>query len=39
MNRKLAQRNMVMGVSMFLVIIGLLGFCFVWAALYLSFIH
>ena len=39
MDRKLARRNMVMGVSMVLVMLGLLGFTFVWAGLYLSFIH
>lgn len=39
MDRKMARRNMVMGFSMLVVIVGLLGFTFVWAGLYLSFIH
>ena len=39
MDRKLARRNMVMGFSMLVVIIGLLGFTFVWAGLYISFVH
>jgi hypothetical protein len=39
MNRRLARRNIVMGVSMLLVILALLGFTFVWAGLYLNFVH
>jgi len=39
MDRKAARRNMVMGFSMLIVITCLLGFSFVWAVLYLYFVH
>lgn len=36
MDRRLARRNMFMGIAMFVTLIGLLAFCFVWATIYLS---
>jgi hypothetical protein len=39
MNRRLARRNIALGVSMVLVIIGLLGVSFAWASLVLAFNH
>jgi hypothetical protein len=36
MDRKMARRNMVMGVAMFVTICATLSFTFVWAALFLS---
>jgi hypothetical protein len=38
MDRKLARRNIVMGISMFVAICGLLSFTFIWATLFLSFV-
>jgi hypothetical protein len=39
MDRKLARRNIWMGVSMLIVILGLLGVTFAWAALFLAYNH
>ena len=36
MNRKLARRNMRMGVAMFIMLFILMGGAFVWAAIFLS---
>jgi hypothetical protein len=36
MDKKLARRNMRTGISMFLVLIALIGVTFVWAAVYLN---
>jgi len=36
MDRKLARKNMRMGIGMMVLMTGLLGSTFVWAALYLS---
>jgi hypothetical protein len=36
MDKKLARRNMRTGISMFLMLIVLLGVTFVWAAVYLN---
>jgi hypothetical protein len=35
-NRKLARRNMRMGVLMFIMLLVLMGAAFVWAAVFLS---
>jgi hypothetical protein len=35
-NRKLARRNMRMGVLMFIMLLVLMGAAFVWAAIFLS---
>jgi len=39
MDRKLARRNMAMGIAMFVTLCGLLSFTFVWAWIYLNAIH
>ena len=39
MDRKLARRNIVMGVSLLFIILALLAFTLVWAGLYLDFVH
>lgn len=39
MNRRLARRNIALGVSMVLMMVGLLGVAFAWAALVLAFNH
>jgi hypothetical protein len=36
MNRKLARRNMRMGVAMFIMMLALIGAAFVWAAIFLA---
>lgn len=36
MNRKLARKNMRMGVAMFIMLIILMGAAFVWAAIFLA---
>jgi hypothetical protein len=36
MNRKLARRNMRMGVLMFIMLFVLMGAAFAWAAIFLS---
>lgn len=36
MDRKLARKNMALGIGMFLTLCGLLAFTFVWAAIYLN---
>lgn len=36
MDKKLARRNIRSGVSMFIVLLALLGVTFVWAAVYLN---
>ena len=36
MDKKLARRNMRTGISMFIVVLALIGVTFVWAAVYLS---
>ena len=36
MNRKLARRNMRMGVAMFIMLFILMGAAFVWAAIFLA---
>jgi hypothetical protein len=36
MDKKLARRNLRTGISMFLMLIVLLGVTFVWAAVYLN---
>jgi hypothetical protein len=35
-NRKLARKNMRMGVAMFIMLIILMGAAFVWAAIFLA---
>ena len=36
MNRKLARKNMRMGVLMFILLLVLMGAAFVWAAIFLA---
>ena len=36
MDKKLARKNMRSGVSMFIVLLALIGVTFVWAAVYLN---
>jgi hypothetical protein len=36
MDKKLARKNMRTGVSMFIVVVALIGVTFVWAAVYLN---
>lgn len=36
MDKKLARRNMRTGVSMFIMVLALIGVTFVWAAVYLN---
>ena len=36
MDRKLARRNMAMGISMFVVLIAIICATFVWASLFLA---
>ncbi len=36
MEKKLARKNMRTGISMFAVVIALIGITFVWAAVYLN---
>ena len=36
MDKKLARRNMRWGISMFIFLLIVLGFTFVWAAVYLN---
>lgn len=36
MDKKLARKNMRTGVSMFIVVLALIGVTFVWAAVYLN---
>ena len=36
MDRNLARRNMRMGITLFMVILFMLGITFVWAAIYLN---
>ena len=36
MDKKLARRNMRSGISMFILLVALLGVTFVWAAVYLN---
>ncbi len=36
MDKKLARRNIRSGISMFIVLLALLGVTFVWAAVYLN---
>lgn len=36
MDKKLARRNMRTGISMFILVLALLGATFVWAAVYLN---
>jgi hypothetical protein len=36
MDRKLARRNMRLGISMFIVVLALIGITFVWATVYLN---
>jgi hypothetical protein len=36
MNRKLARRNMRMGVAMFIMLLILMGAAFTWAAIFLT---
>lgn len=36
MDKKLARRNMRTGISMFLVVIALIGATFVWASIFLD---
>ncbi len=36
MNRKLARKNMRMGVAMFIMLFILMGAAFVWAAIFLA---
>jgi hypothetical protein len=36
MNRKLARRNMRMGVAMFIMLLILIGAAFAWAAIFLA---
>jgi len=36
MNRKLARRNMRMGVAMFIMLFILMGAAFIWAAIFLA---
>lgn len=36
MDKKLARRNMRTGVSMFIMVMALIGVTFVWAAVYLN---
>jgi hypothetical protein len=35
-DKKLARRNMRSGISMFVVVLSLIGITFVWAAVYLN---
>ncbi len=39
MNRRLARRNIALGVAMVVMIIGLLGVAFAWASLVNAFNH
>ena len=36
MDKKLARRNMRTGISMFVMVLALIGVTFVWAAVYLN---
>lgn len=36
MDKKLARRNMRTGISMFIMVMALIGVTFVWAAVYLN---
>lgn len=36
MDKKLARRNLRSGISMFMVVMALIGATFVWAAIYLN---
>jgi hypothetical protein len=36
MDRKMARRNLRTGISMFVVVLALIGVTFVWAAVYLN---
>lgn len=36
MDKKLARRNMRTGISMFIIVLALIGVTFVWAAVYLN---
>ncbi len=36
MNRKLARKNMRMGVAMFIMLLILMGAAFIWAAIFLA---
>jgi hypothetical protein len=36
MDKKLARRNMRAGISMFIMVLALIGVTFVWAAVYLT---
>ncbi len=36
MDKKLARRNMRTGISMFIVVLALIGVTFVWAAVFLN---
>ena len=36
MDKKLARRNMRSGISMFVMVLALIGVTFVWAAVYLN---
>lgn len=38
MDRRLARRNIRFGVSLFILVLGLIGATFVWAAIYLQVI-
>jgi hypothetical protein len=35
-DKKLARKNMRLGISMFIMVLGLIGVTFVWAAVYLN---
>ncbi len=36
MDKKLARRNLRSGISMFVVVLSLIGITFIWAAVYLN---
>jgi len=36
MDKKLARRNMRLGISMFIVVLALIGVTFIWATVYLN---